>query len=217
MIFISAYNSNRFLDLHNYTNPKIIVVSTPWKPIGFFYQIDNNPNSIFYKLYLDYIVGLNKIYNVEDIEKERSQPYFGREFMLQYSIGTGNVFTEQSIINASELGKKYYQNRLKVNFAGTTKSMGIDPGFANSKTAFTILEQVDQLVRVIYSKQFEHSSTEDMVNHAYNLIRQYNLNKGNNLVFIDGSKAGFIRSLKIKLNEYPNYEYFVEKTRKDGN
>lgn len=30
------------------TNPKIIVVSTPWEPIGFFYDIDNNPNSAFW-------------------------------------------------------------------------------------------------------------------------------------------------------------------------
>jgi hypothetical protein len=29
-------------------------------------------------------------------------------------------------------------------------------------------------------------------------------------VFIDGSQPGFIRSLKIAIGEYPNYEYFVE-------
>jgi len=58
-------------------------------------------------------------------------------------------------------------NRLKLNFAGTTKSVGIDPGFANSKTAFTILEQVDNsVIHVIYSKQFENSSTDKMVSHT---------------------------------------------------
>jgi len=51
-------------------------------------------------------VCLNKIYNTEDIEKEKNQPYFQRECMLAYSIGTGNVFSEQSIIYASDLGEQ---------------------------------------------------------------------------------------------------------------
>jgi hypothetical protein len=37
-------------------------------------------------------------------------------------------------------------------------------GFANSKTAFTIIEHVDgNVIHVIYSKQFDNSSTEKMV------------------------------------------------------
>ena len=71
------------------------------------------------------------------------------------------------------------------------------------------------IVRVIYSKQFEHSTTEDMANHAYNLIRKYNLKNDSNRTFIDGSQPGFIRSLKIKLSEHANYDDFVERSKKD--
>jgi hypothetical protein len=51
---------------------------------------------------------------------------------------------------------------------------GIVPGFANLKTAFTIIEHVDEnVIHVIYSKQFENSSTEKMVSHTWNLIKQF--------------------------------------------
>jgi hypothetical protein len=175
----------------------------------------SSTNNIFKKLSFHYTVGLNKIYKPEEIEKERSQPYFRRGFELAYSVGTGNVFTEQSIQIAEELGRKYTKSR--TSFEGTQKSLGIDPGFGSSKTAFTVIECVDNLAHVIYAKEFENSSTEHMVNHAYNLIRQYNLNNGINKVFMmdDGSQPGFIRSLKIAIGEYAQYEYFVEKAKQD--
>ncbi|HET7345057.1 MAG TPA: hypothetical protein VFJ05_04205 [Nitrososphaeraceae archaeon] len=112
-----------------------------------------------------YSVGFGKIYNTEELEKERKQPYFRREFELAYSVGTGNVFTEQSIQAAEDLGRKY---KSRTSFEGTQKSLGIDPGFGSSKTAFTVIEYVDNLAHVIYSKQFENSSTEHMVSHAWN-------------------------------------------------
>jgi hypothetical protein len=125
------------------------------------------------------------------------------------------VFTEQSILYAEQLGRQY-SNR--TNFYGTDKSMGIDPGFGSSKTAFTIAEYIDnQVIHVIYSKQFGNSSTEKMIDHAWNLIRKYNfnLNNGSNKVFVDASQPGFIRSLKNSVGEFTQYEYFVEKAKKD--
>jgi hypothetical protein len=119
------------------TESKIVIVSTPYKPSGFFYDIDRDPNSVFNKLNFHYSVGLDKIYSIEQIEKEKSQPYFRREFELAYSVGTGNVFTEQSIQAAEELGREYSKSR--TNFDGTQKSLGLDPGFGSSKTAFTFM------------------------------------------------------------------------------
>jgi hypothetical protein len=40
----------------------------------------------------------------------------------------------------------------------STQSLGIDPGFGSSKTAFTVIECVDSLAHVIYSKQFEYKT-----------------------------------------------------------
>ena len=36
-------------------------------------------------------------------------------------------------------------------------------------------------------------------------------------MFVDGSQPGFIRSLKIAIGEYAQYEHFVEKAKQDNN
>jgi hypothetical protein len=148
------------------------MVSTPYKPGDVFETIDREQSGVWNKLSFHYTVGLNKIYNPEDIEKEKNQPYFRREFCLAYSVGTGNVFIEETLQHAEELGREYNNK----DNPYTPKAMGIDEGFGSSKTAFTVIEYIDNIVHVIYSKQFENSSTEQMVDHAWNLIRKYNLN-----------------------------------------
>jgi hypothetical protein len=56
-----------------------------------------------------------------------------------------------------------------------------------------------------------------MIYHAHNLIRKYNLMDGSkNRVFIDGSSAGFIRSVKYQVGEYAHYERLIEKAKQDG-
>jgi hypothetical protein len=72
-------------------------VSTPNKPGDFFEQIDKDPKSVFTKLNFHYCVGLDKIYSSAEIERERNQPYFRREYESAYAVGTGNVFIESTI------------------------------------------------------------------------------------------------------------------------
>jgi hypothetical protein len=195
------------------SNPYIIMVSTPYKPGDLFEQIDRDQNSIFKKLAFHYTLGLNKIYNPQEIEREKQQPYFKREFELFYAVGTGNVFIEETLQRAEELGKKYRD----IPYNSTTlKSMGIDVGFGSSATAFTVIEIVDDIIHVIYSKQFSNSNTDHMVMHAKDLIVKYNLMDGNNRVFIDGSSSGFIRSVKYQTGEYSQYERLIEKAKHDG-
>jgi hypothetical protein len=194
------------------SNPYIVMVSTPYKPGDLFEQIDKDPNSIFEKYNLHYSVGLNKIYKPDEIERERYQPYFKREFELFYAVGTGNVFIEETLQHVEQLGKKY---RDRPYNASTQKSMGIDVGFGSSATAFTVIEVVDDVIHVIYSKQFANSNTQQMVMHAQDLIIKYNLMYGNNRVFIDGSSSGFIRSVKLQTGEYTQYERVIEKAKRD--
>ena len=95
--------------------------------------------------------------------------------------------------------------------------MGTDPGFPNSKTAFTILGQVDDsVIHAIYSKQFENSGTEKMVSHTWNLIKQFKLNDRISKVFVDASQPGFIRSVLASLGQFQNYEVWVEKSKRDN-
>jgi hypothetical protein len=69
---------------------------------------------------------------------------------------------------AEQLGRQYKDKPYNPD---TQKALGIDEGFDSSKTAFTVIEFVDRIVHVIYSKQFENSSREQMVKHAWNLIQ----------------------------------------------
>jgi hypothetical protein len=41
--------------------------------------------------------------------------------------------------------------------------MGIDPGFGSSRFGVTILQLEDNILKVLYSKEFERQSYEDMV------------------------------------------------------
>jgi|SRR5215212_9066032 len=190
------------------TNPTICIVSTPNKPGDFYEAIDRDPNSIYKKIQLHYSVGLNKIYNLEQIEQEKTRSYFKREYELHYSVGVGNCFLESSIEQAEQLGLQYKDNAFNYS---TIKILGIDPGFGSSKTAFTIVEIVDGILHVIYSKQFTNESTSEMVSHTLHLLQQYqiaanNWNGGKNKVMIDGSASGFIRSVKLHVGENRQYE-----------
>ena len=52
------------------TKPKIVMVSTPYRPGGLFQQIELDSDSPYHKLFLHYSIGVGKIYNPEEIEKE---------------------------------------------------------------------------------------------------------------------------------------------------
>jgi hypothetical protein len=53
------------------SDPHIVIISTPNKLGDYFEQIDKDPNPIFKKISVHYTPGLNKIYNSEQIEREK--------------------------------------------------------------------------------------------------------------------------------------------------
>ena len=55
------------------SDPWIVFVSTPNKPGGFIESFLNEPESKYYKLRLDYTVGLGKIYTEEEIAASQSK------------------------------------------------------------------------------------------------------------------------------------------------
>jgi hypothetical protein len=191
------------------------MVSTPYKVNDMFHTIDKDPNSRFHKINLPYEVGIGKIYDPEELERERNQPYFDREFRLFYNTGVGNVFLESSLQVAEQLGIKY---RGIPHSNSSLKAMGIDEGFGSSATAMVIIEIIDNIVRVIHSEQVKHSSTQTMVQRALELMVRYNLlDNQDNKVFIDASQPGFIRSLKYQIaGEIVDYERVIERARQMG-
>jgi hypothetical protein len=118
----------------------------------------------------------------------------------------------------TKLYEEQYEFKDYVNNSSTQKSMGIDWGFGSSKTGFVVIEFVDGIWRIIYAKEFASQSVDEMINHAYRLIRKYNLDNWENKTFVDGSSPGNIRNLKNAIsetNETVDYNLLVKKSTED--
>ena len=65
------------------SNCKIIMVSTPNRPDGLMQRIENDKDSKYTKLKLDYTYGLDLIYDTAFIENKKLDPQFEREYNLK--------------------------------------------------------------------------------------------------------------------------------------
>jgi hypothetical protein len=186
---------------------KIIMVSTAGESGGLFEQIENDPNSDFKKVYMLVNKGKGKIFDDKFLEeqKEKDPAFFAREYEGKYGYGMGNVFLPEEIEACCEL----YQPT-KINHDRTI-SAGIDPGFGSSKFAITILMLEDNILKVLYAKEFDRASYEEMINLVTQLKYQYGPVK----VYVDGSKPDFIRSLKIAFRETVDYERIIQDANRE--
>jgi hypothetical protein len=96
-------------------NMYLVLSSTPNKPLGLFETIEKEDPSIYYKIFLPYQYGLegaHPIYDLDQIEKAKLSPDFGREYECAYLGSIGNVFSLQSILDCqkTEYERMYYIN-----------------------------------------------------------------------------------------------------------
>jgi hypothetical protein len=95
--------------------------------------------------------------------------------------------------------------------------MGVDIGYSGGGSlgggamAFTIVEYSDRKIKVMYSEEFTDASNEDMVQKALELMDDYNVIK----VWCDSSGLAFIRSLKIQVDENPDWKTVFERQKHD--
>lgn len=193
--------------------PWIVMVSTPFEPGGLFEQMEKEENSNYKRIFLDYTYGVDKIYDREELESEKKQAYFEREYNLKYGYGTGNFLTESAIQKIEELGRlPQYLDLDTINY-DTKKSLGIDIGYGSSGTAFVLTEEIDGRIRILYAREFQRADSEQMVHLAYDLIMTYHLNNGINKTFVDASAPSFIRALKFMIKENKFYEEQMKKEK----
>jgi hypothetical protein len=180
-----------------------MMASTPNKPEGLFETIEKDPNSKYEKIVLDYTVGLDKIYNRQEIEKKKKEPEFPREYQGMYLGKIGNLFTEFQIKTCLDLGNKLEDIPLSQY---TLKSVGVDFGFSSSKTAIVMSEYLKDEDKIIirYSKEVDKADPNEIVNMCWDLWRQNGWM--NTLYYCDGSNRALINLLKIKWNESLNWE-----------
>jgi hypothetical protein len=184
------------------------MISTPNRPDGLFQNIENDNNSKYFKLKLDYTYGLDKIYDRQFIEKKKLEPEFEREYNLKYLGKIGNVFTSYQIDNCIQLGNKLQEIPIS-NY--NLHSVGIDFGFGSSKTAIVMTEHVKTYDRntgdkhtiiVRFAEEYEKSNPAEIVEICHKLYVKH----WNTIFFVDGSNRAGVNLLKVAFDESLSWE-----------
>ena len=153
------------------SNCKIILCSTPYKPLGLMQRIENDPNSKYVKLKLDYRHGLDKIYDRNFIEKMKLEPEFEREFNCRYLGRIGSVFSQQDIDRALQLGDSYSPDIVSMD---SVFSLGLDSGFGSSSFGLVLLEMLEGKIFVKMAEEIPHVRYEDICNKIKSILQSLN-------------------------------------------
>ena len=167
-------------------------------------RIENDVNSKYVKLKLDYTYGLDRIYDRAFIEKMKLQPEFEREMACKYLGRVGNLLSQKTIDYAVSLGEQFNIKHEPMN-PYAIHSLGIDPAFGSSAFGLVLTEHIPErdIIRVLLAEQYEnHPDPQAMIDRIFEIHRQY----WNLWIFIDASARGFITSLKIAFGENINYQ-----------
>jgi hypothetical protein len=181
---------------------KIILTSTPNKVGDLMHTILSTPfEQSFYKIMrLSYEWGVNKIYSPEDIAITKRSSSFEREFNLSFNSPSGNCWSHESIDKAIALASKYPDT---INMAAS-HSLGCDPGFGSSSFALVCLEYSDSIIKVVYAKQFERSSYNDMLQEIWNIR---NMVGSLDNVYIDMANTEFVKDVKADMGDSTDWQY----------
>ena len=149
--------------------------------------------------------GKGKIFDTKFLDEQgkKNPAFYAREYLGQYGYGLGNVFLHDEIEKCCQLFKPIIINH------NAPISMGIDPGFGSSKFAVTILQLEYDILRVIYAKEFDRPSYEDMIHLVSALKVQYRPGK----IYVDGAKPDYIKSLKSLFNESVEYDKVIQRAK----
>jgi hypothetical protein len=196
------------------SNCTTIMVSTPNAPGGLFERIEQDKNSKYFKLFLDYTYGLDRIYDREYIARKKLEPEFAREYDLKYLGLIGNIFHTKDIEKAISLGNKYDPNKVIV---GSERVLGLDPGFGSSAFGICLVQVANGRIEVLLADDYTRARYEDMVNLIMDLIRGLNRRNidqdylDNCKIYIDASNPELISSLKREVGETTRWDYIEER------
>jgi hypothetical protein len=185
---------------------KIILVGTAGPSGGLFESIENDPKSVFHKHFMLVNKGRGKIFDDKflDEQKENDPAFYAREYEGKYGYGLGNVFLYEEIEQCLTTEQAIPNDSCSV-------SLGIDPGFGSSKFAITALQLEDNVLKVLYARQYEKASYEAMIQLVTQLRYKYKPQK----VYVDKANPDFIRSLKTQFNESQDYESIIQDANRD--
>ena len=161
------------------TDPYILLVSTPYYPKGFFFDIGNEQQCNYKRFWFDYKVGLGKIYAQEEIEQQKTSPSFPSEYCLQWGMGSGDIFTE---LNIESYDLQQTSNAI----------ISIDPAYGSSKFAIIVAENRNGVIHILSAKQYSRPTQTAMIKNIQNYLKEYTITD----IIADSSNAGLITELK---------------------
>lgn len=189
------------------SNCKIILSSTPNRPDGLMQKIENDTNSKYTKLKLDYTYGLDKIYDRAFIEKKKLDPEFLREYACFYLGKIGNIFSPLQIEQCTNLGLEFSTDKIPIS-KFTLKSIGLDPAFSSSAFGLVALEHIKadskDIIRVVESHLIDKADPNQMVELCWDIWKKYGFM--NCLFYIDGANRAMVNLLKIRWDESLSWE-----------
>ena len=187
------------------------MVSTPNAPDGLFERNEKEPEEtcIYKRLFMDYTYGIGKIYTAEEIEKVKQSPSFEGEYNLKYLGKIGNVFHTKDIESAIEKGMNYNPDNFGPYYSFTSVSMGIDPPYGCSAFGIVVTQWVDNHIEILYAEEYHRPDYNETVSR---LMSKYNVDS----VYIDGANPSFIKSLKLRIGEDPDYDKVIARYRSEG-
>lgn len=173
------------------------MISTPNAPDGLFHSIGQDPNSKYEKIVLSYEVGLDKIFDRQEIERKKLEPEFPREYECKYLGKVGNVFTSEQIEQCVNLGLEFTTDKIPVS-QFTFKSVGLDPAFSSSSFGLVTLEHIKtdrDIIRVVDCHLIEKADPNQMVELSWEIWKKYGFM--NTAYWIDASNRATVNALKM--------------------
>ena len=182
----------------------IIFISTAGEsPEGVMYEIQEEENSIYHKIFLPYELGVEvdnrsgtMIYDLEKLEIAKQSRSFPRNYMLSWISGEGNIFTHEEV---DYIFSDFDTPQGQVIIA-------IDPAYGSSNFGVVVGILSQGILYVIFAKEYTRSTPTFMCSEVEKLYRYYNCD----VCLCDGHYSGEIRDLKSRhLNIYP-FEFNTE-------
>ena len=90
--------------------------------------------------------------------------------------------------------------------------MGIDPAYGSSAFGIVVTEWADGIVQIMHAEEYHRPDYNEMLSLVYELMSKYNVDS----VYVDGANPSFIRSLKLQIDEDPEYDKVIARYKTEG-
>jgi hypothetical protein len=190
--------------------PVCCLLSTPRAMWGLFWQLEQEKNSMYKKLYIPYKKALGTIFTYEEIAEAKKSPSFNREFDLSFTAGIeGAAFREEDIDNAIKLGEAMGnpltldENIIQSNNpeARHVKVLSLDPAFGSSDFAYCVLGIRYGVLECLHCDSISRPDFSAAISKALYLYKFYDCR----CIMVDAANPAVISALKKELGERTDY------------